>query len=134
MNIIQITSNNCIEFLRNTFPGFKEEWSRHLAFWEGEEAGLCNDISAFSRYVVKVIQEKDSVQLQDIFDVVEHCVCSEDQALKMAFTTCFLENLLNYFSSGEIDVSVFVPFLGEQSREFCKAWDDFTGVKTPGIS
>ena len=133
MDIMQITSENCIEYLLHTFPGFQEEWNRHLAFWEGEKPGLCMDISAFATYVERVIQEDDSLQLHNIFEVVELCMCSDDEELKTAFTTCFLENLLNCFSSGKIDASVFVPLLGEKSRQYCRAWNDFTGVKTPGI-
>ena len=46
--------------------------------------------------------------------------------------TCFLENLMNRTPS-KIDPKTFVPLLGQRSREYCKAWDEFCGTRTDGL-
>ena len=50
-----------------------------------------------------------------------------------AICTCFLENLLNIASHNSISYARFIPYLGEKSKEYCRAWDEFTGVKSPGL-
>ena len=50
-----------------------------------------------------------------------------------AACVCFLENLQNRASAGRIEYSRFIPYLGEKSKEFCRTWDEFTGVKSEGL-
>lgn len=50
-----------------------------------------------------------------------------------AICTCFFEDLINSASSGNIQYERFIPYLGEKSKEYCKAWDQFTGVRSPGL-
>ena len=33
----------------------------------------------------------------------------------------------------EIQFSSFIQYLGEESIGYCKAWDEFCGVKTKGL-
>lgn len=58
---------------------------------------------------------------------------TDENLLDNAVCTCFLENLLNDASAGGISYSRFIPHLGEKSKEYCRAWDEFTGVKSPGL-
>jgi len=50
-----------------------------------------------------------------------------------AACVCFLENLQNKAGHGRFEYSRFIPYLGEKSKEYCRAWDEFTGVKSPGL-
>jgi hypothetical protein len=61
-----------------------------------------------------------------------------DQAVRDAAATCFLENLINYTSSDDIpriflDPFSFVHYLGPKSKAYCRAWYEFTKIKTPGL-
>lgn len=56
-----------------------------------------------------------------------------NQDVQDAAATCFLENILNYDSAGRLKASSFVHLLGTESKAYCKARDEFTGVKTPGL-
>lgn len=58
---------------------------------------------------------------------------SDEFQFVTAACTCFLENLINKASANRIKYDRFIPYLGEKSREFCRAWDEFTGVKSPGL-
>ncbi len=48
-----------------------------------------------------------------------------------AACTCFLENLLNAAGYKNTNYYRFIPHLGTLSKEYCKAWDKFTGVRSP---
>lgn len=69
-------------------------------------------------------------QRQKYHDVKED---NDESDFDNAICTCFLENLLNHASAGDVDYDRFIPLLGPKSREYCKAWDQFTGVRSPGL-
>jgi len=41
--------------------------------------------------------------------------------------------LAPFFSWKTISSLSFVGLLGSKSKEYCKGWDEFTGVKTEGL-
>jgi hypothetical protein len=127
-----ISKKDCMQLILNKFPGFQERWQKHLDWWEGEEAGLCNDMSQFSRYVTELIVDKQLDNLPQIFDFIEILMIDGDLDVQNAAATCFLENLIN-ITSETIPASSFISLLGAESRDYCKAWDDFTGVQTVSL-
>lgn len=128
-----VTNVECMPLILEKFPGFQPRWQKHLAFWGEEEAGLCNDVSAFSHYVEELINENKSTLLGEIFNLAEYLMKEGDETVRTAIATCFLENLINFASHGSIQASGFVEFLGPESRDYCKAWDEFCGAKTEGL-
>jgi hypothetical protein len=108
-------------------------WKAHLESSAEGEHGLCIDLSEFSDHVVDLIKTDHTDELKVIFDLVEDLIVSGDAQVRDAITTCFLENLLNAVSPTGIPASAFVAFLGPNAREFCRAWDKFTGVQTEGL-
>lgn len=77
--------------------------------------------------------EPNNPILVKIFDFIEMLMCEGDQIVGDCAATCFLENLVNYAGHGSVQASSFIPLLGPESREYCKGWDKFTGVQTPGL-
>jgi hypothetical protein len=114
-------------------PAFRVQWQTHLDYWNGEDAGLCNDISQFSHYVTELVVNDQLENLSEIFNLIEQLTVDGDAEVKNAIATCFLENLLNVASTGRVDARKFVNLLGPKSRAYCKAWDEFTGVRTEGL-
>lgn len=70
---------------------------------------------------------------REVFSLIELFLNKGDKDVKDAATTNFLENLINYTSSGRLKPEQFIHYLGPKSKAYCKAWDEFTGVKTPGL-
>jgi hypothetical protein len=85
-------------------------------------------MSVLSIFVIERLQQYEYDGISEIFDVAEDFLASEVQELKDAVATCFLENLQNVTSS-HLDPASFVSLLGPRSKEYCIAWDKFTGVK-----
>jgi len=128
-----ITYENCIELFLNKVPGFEPAWQAHLEFWGNDTPGLSNDISKLSSYLINNLHLMSSDKREEVFLLVESCLEEGDEMVKNAVATCLLENMINAVSSGRVEAHLFVGLLGEESRNFCKAWDDFTGTHTQGL-
>lgn len=118
------------------FPEFANSirWKEHLKFWEGEEPPFSIEMSEFSSFIADSLNNNDSnINFHEVFSFIENLIAQGEQEVKDAATTCFLENLLNYDSAGRIKASSFIHLLGPRSKEYCKTWDEFTDVKTPGL-
>lgn len=138
-----ITQQNCIDILLEHFPNSKPFFSRSLQenipeeFDENYEPlqkkSLHGEMSEFSDYVSELLQKNTDPQyIKNIFNFMEYLLSEGDDMVQNAVATCFLENILN-ITPRDIKPQTYVPFLGKQSREYCKAWDKFTGVFTPGL-
>lgn len=128
-----ISHENCIELILDQVPEFYPTWQAHLEYWKDDKAGLSLDLAEFAHYLIDNIESLSSGKRESIFLLVEACLSDGDDAVKNGIATCFLEDLLNAVSAERIEPSSFVKFLGVESREFCKAWDEFTGDNTPGL-
>ena len=114
-------------------PDFEPVWQAHLDFWGDDEAGLSNDLAEFASYLVNTLSSLSSDKRKELFLLVEVCLNEGDEEVKDAIATCLLENLLNAVSEERVDALLFVGFLEDESRKFCKSWDEFTGIETPGL-
>lgn len=130
-----INHQQSIEMIRKMFPSFftSKVWEQHLEFWADENPGFGNIISTFSDYCIELFLSKREDELKSVFLFVEEMLKNGDVSVRDAFATCFLENILNLVPS-KISPIDFIPLLGPSSIDYCRAWDEFTGVKTPGLT
>lgn len=87
----------------------------------------------FSHYVADRLSRGRDPALKEVFDYVESKLTEDDSEVDNAATTCFLENLMNRVPT-KIEAQYLIPLLGPKSRQFCRAWDEWCGVKTEGLS
>ena len=129
-----ITEENCFEFILKVEPEFLLPLSNHMEEW-GADSNTHSKMSVFSDFFEEKISQGNYSKVEEVLAAIEHLLVEDnsDKEVKEAVCTCFLENLINFASNQRIPYESFVPFLGKQSREFCRSWDKFTGVKTPGL-
>ena len=143
-----VFTNKYTETLISSIPGFSEcKWLKkeELCYF-GDEENINIDMifTALTRYVVYEVTLKNISITQTekvIYKYVESVIneyrnyAKESDEFKFANAACvsFLENLLNMASSERIRYDRFIPYLGEKSKAFCKEWDKFTGVRSPGL-
>lgn len=127
----KITDDDCISLIKEKFPEFLSYWQSYINYW-GSDLGLTIQMLPFSEYTLEVIKSNNQNEIRKIFDFVEFLICNGDESVQNAITTSFLESLLNK-DPGEIKFSHFSNFLGENTINYCIAWDKFTGVKTEGL-
>ena len=97
----------------------------------GAQSSIHGVFSDFSQIVSDKLETNSLKNAQSLFDYIESVVLNGGEDSNAA-CTCFLENILNRTPSS-IEPSTFVPYLGPESKKFCKAWDEFTGVATNGL-
>ncbi len=112
-------------------PDFQAFWQAYLIEEDfgSESPSACRFFSVLADYIDQKIRDQQCCPLAEIFSLIEQLMLSGDENVKTAAATCFLENLQNQ----EAPPEVWVPLLGLASSDFCKAWDEFTGVATPGL-
>jgi hypothetical protein len=90
-------------------------------------------ITELSSILANNIDRLSEGDLSSIFSVVEQAIVIGTKDARETATTGFLEGLQNLASAGCFLLVKVVPFLGPESRAYCRAWDEFTGVPTPGL-
>ena len=90
-------------------------------------------MSSICHCIADNISKLNKQELKTVFDIIEDLLESDNDSTKDLVCTSFLENLQNLASTGKFDFRTVAGNLGRESIAFCKAWDNFTGVKTDGI-
>ena len=70
-------------------------------------------------------------ELDAVLAVVERAITVGDDHTRAAVATGFLEALINDVSRPGLEL--IVERLGPESKAFCRGWDEFTGLRTPGL-
>jgi hypothetical protein len=128
--------NEATKILKEKYANFEkhDSYLECLERYKDGDISFCGIMNAFTDYVVdSYIKCENKEKLKVIFEVIESFMKNGDNKVKDAAATCFLENLINISSHGDFDTSMFIYYLGPESKAYCKAWDEFTGVKTPGL-
>ncbi|MDD9950827.1 MAG: hypothetical protein OXT67_04605 [Zetaproteobacteria bacterium] len=127
--------DDILESVYKILPAFKSFGQEYVWEWYGEKLGedVFQDMSALSSFVSEALTNHEDYNYQCFFNYIETLVTHHDEKISTASTTNFLENLINTSSSGTFDSRSFTKYLGPKSIEYCKAWDEFCGAKTPGL-
>jgi hypothetical protein len=126
-------SERLISRVLQVLPAFRARWMKYAAEQEGCGERLYSlEIAELARFVSDD-SGLSSRQLSELFDFVEEVLANGADAEKDLVATCFLENLANAVSAGHLSAARIVPFLGRRSKEFWRAWDDFTGLTTENL-
>lgn len=121
-----------VEKLSHLIPEFSERWESEDSYFNfGADSTIHGVFAEFSLIISTRLKSDTLENTEEIFSFIESEVIKGGDVAEAA-CTCFLENILNR-TPQEINPKTFVPYLGPESKEYCKAWDDFTGVKTPGL-
>ncbi|HEX8597999.1 MAG TPA: hypothetical protein VF952_05720 [Chloroflexia bacterium] len=115
-------------------PEFSKSWQDEAYLWTDDDGTFthCGVFMAFSHHIADILKRSEPHQLESVFRFVESCMNDNDEDVSTAAATCFLENLMNR-TPELIDPKHFVPLLGPESKDYCRAWDEFCGVRTAGL-
>jgi len=113
-----------------SFPDFKTKYEEHLMFWkDSNERTIGHDMDSFLDYISEKLENKKEYNFEKVFDVIEQMIVCEDKDLSYATSMHFLENLLNHSGNGYFPIESFFPYLGKESKAFCKANEEFWGIE-----
>jgi len=134
-----VLANEATKILTEKYPGIKkhESWEGYYLFIypDADPNQIYAVMTVFSRYVEDLLNAKlvDENEIKKIFLLVEFFIENGEDVVKGAACADFLENLINATSWGTLKPEQFIHYLGPKSKKFCKKWDEFTGVPTPGL-
>lgn len=143
-----INTEDALKMLLERVPEFSPRWEKYLQEIQAEQAKeeeeeravrqdyaitACTYMVEFTRHVGELIKADNFESFPRIFDFVEYLMVHGNQDVQDGVATCFLENLINTASHGKFAATSFIKFLGPESRDYCKAWDEFCGAKTEGL-
>ncbi len=140
-----VLTNEATKTIIDRFPDLQksEHWEGYylwMDYKDNEESlrlsGLMTTVGRYVEDILNIphITSEKVKELEEIFSLVEFFLNEGEFSVKAAAATCFLENLINYTSAGTLASGKLIPYLiGKKSIEYCKAWDEFTGVKTQGL-
>lgn len=122
-----------IAFLRELFPGFDAEIRRLCDEWAPEEPPftvlmasvghrIANEVDAYSK----------APNAERLSRGIERMLCDGNEEVKNAVATGLLEALMGSVGQ-KPDAERLFHQLGPQAKEYCRAWDRFTGVRTAGV-
>lgn len=143
-----VFANHYTQVLMDKIPGFKkskslnEEWE--WACEEGRSLSICRVFSLLVDYIIDEIAPINfSITLEEIefYKALEtfrlqFCVYEENTPegeFDNALCTCFLESFQNRAGYDIALYDRFIPYLGDKCKDYCKGWDHFTGVRSPGL-
>ncbi|HTS11694.1 MAG TPA: hypothetical protein VMH00_06215 [Candidatus Limnocylindrales bacterium] len=102
-------------------PAFAAAWDKHREFWEGEEAGIYNDLAEFATFIVNAYEQGNIHLMTAAFAIIEEFFASGDQEVRDAAGIGFLEDVRNIASWRSFGSAAFVPWLGPLSKV---AWSE----------
>ena len=116
-----ICKEDMIPLLLEACPGFGPRWEGHLAFWNGEAAGVYNDIGEFVAYLIEAFKDGQMDCVQAAFETLERFLVDGDYETKERAVIGFIEDLQNASSCEPFGAEAFLPFLKPSSRQ---GWND----------
>lgn len=128
-----IEGKDLIPLLVQAYPGVRDQLVKNVDDWLGEDGTIrpCMVLAAVGWLLAERLGKGEYEGADHLFHLIERLLTEGSSEVREAAATCFLENLVN--RSDSLDPRLYVSMLGPESRKYCCAWDDFTGVKTPGL-
>jgi hypothetical protein len=122
---------DAVRLLVQACPSVRAELIKDVENWLCEDGSLSAHMifASASHHVAEKLLNGEVEKVAPVFEFIERSLLEGDQDVKNGAATCFLENLMNR----DIDARLYSSKLGRESLAFCRAWDAFTGVETPGL-
>ncbi len=128
-----ITELNLINYILEIEPEFLKPLEDFKNSWSLDKSKLTTSIQfiQFSDFVSEKFRNGSYTNAKKVFEAIEFLLQNKnsDEKVQTLVTTCFLENMQNQSANGAFSANLFVPLLGNKSKEYCKAWDEFIGGK-----
>jgi hypothetical protein len=107
-----IQKSQIIPLLLTRCPTFQLVWEKHQKFWEGEEAGIYNDLAEFAGFIVDAHSHQEINTIRAAFEAIEELLCEGDEEVATAASIGFLEDVRNISSHRPFGPAVFFQWLG----------------------
>jgi hypothetical protein len=97
-------------------PAFTPTWEKHRLSWEGEEAGIYNDLAQFATFIVNCYAQGHIEPVVAAFALIEELLVGGDEEVRNAAAIGFLEDIQLIASWRPFKAVVFIQWLGPESK------------------
>ena len=125
-------STEVLEVIAQCHPKLTEALGALRRECAPEEPPVTTAMGELGIALVRAIRVITDEHLQRVADAVEEILRSGSETSKDAVATGFLEAAMSG-SDTEPDAVRLTRLFGPLAREYCRAWDKFTGCRTPGV-
>jgi len=122
-----------VDALVTTADFFRAAYKQLVEEWSPDAPPVTIIFSSLGRSFCSHSSMSSKLALMNICAVIEELMSRGDDAVQDAVATGMLEAMLAESSAGRFDMSTLTPFLGTHTKAYCRAWDEFTGIHTPGL-
>src|SRR4051794_16673889 len=105
-----------VEPLLTACPSCRPVWEQHLANWQGEDAGIYNDLAVLAQHLVKTYASGSTEEFDAVFKLIENLVAHGTEEVRAALSVGLLEDLQVIGSHHPFAGDAFLPWLGPKSR------------------
>ncbi len=120
-----IHKDEMIPMLLAACPGFRPRWEEYVAAWNGEPAGLYNDIGEFVSYLLEAYRAGQVDCVRAAFDTLERFLAEGEADTREHAAIGFIEDLRNASSWEPFGAKAFIPFLKPHSQQ---AWAEIERI------
>lgn len=121
-----------LEALTNASPTLASEAERVRGEWAPDVVPKTTIMGVLGTRIVHGLDEISDDELDRIASTLEDLLERGSEDLATAVTTGLLEAAISAAAS-KPGAARFFQRLGQQARDYCHAWDEFTGARTPGL-
>jgi hypothetical protein len=115
----------CCPGLRGRLVAAADEWLQ-----DDGSIGYFRVVGVLEHLVVERLGEGDYSFADDLFALMERLLVEGSADVQSVVATGFLEGLAH---QGRLSPALWLPLTGPEARAYLQAWDQFTGVSTPGL-
>jgi hypothetical protein len=128
-----IDAETAIAALIGTADNLRIAHNQVVADWSPDAPPLTLVFSILGRRLCSHAEATSEQEWKQVFTIVDQLIKVGDESVKDAVTTGMLEAMLAEASAGRCDFSRFARYLGAETKAYCRAWECFTGNRTPGL-
>lgn len=123
-----IDIDESLKMLSKTYPGFREAFAKNADSWISNDGEFLYYIliSDLSNVLIKNISEGNYENTEELFLLVEKLLIEGSEYVSNLISVGFLESLQNQTT---VEPNYWAPLLGPEAVSFCKARDEFQGIK-----
>lgn len=124
--------DQAIERLTSTSTVLAREAESVRQEWAPDVVPTTTMMGVLGTRLINALDEVADEELGDITRALEELLEHGADDVTTAVTTGFLEATVSAAASNP-GATRFFHRLGSKARDYCVAWDDFTGARTPGL-
>jgi hypothetical protein len=129
---MSLDQDQSLRLLADSLPPLRDALDHLCREWLPAEPPFTVTMGMLGRTLCANVATADDVAIQRIAELLETLLSDGTDAVRSGVTTGLLEALIAASATQPAALRLFKE-LGPMAIAYCRGWDQFTGVRTPGV-